>query len=106
MEYYSKVIREKMGEAKYVHGEIYADAVFGALLSAISDNELKMQIVDFAFEKYRKKAAMCVSLEREGIACDAMNTAIENGIGAAIKIHLGAEPDAEILTEYFERIKD
>lgn len=106
MVYYSKSIRERMDDPKYLFGEIYADAVFGTLLSAVADNELKKQIVNLAFEKYRSKAAMCVSLERESIASEAMNTAIEKGIVEAIKIHLGAEPNTDILTEFFEKIND
>ena len=103
--YHSKKIRESLGEAKYVHGEIYADAVFGALLSAVEDNEMRIEIVNLAFEKYRQKAAMCVSLERESVAADAMQCAVENGINKAITVHLGKSPDELLIDEYLNELK-
>lgn len=101
---HSKAVRESLGDSKYIHGEIYADAVFGALLSAVSDNELKREIVDIAFEKYRESDAMCVSLQRENIAADAMNAAMDKGISEAIKIHLGKMPDNELISKYLSEI--
>ena len=101
---YSKTVRESLNDSKYIHGEIYADAVFGALLSAVSDNELKREIVDIAIEKYRESDAMCVSLQRENIAADAMNTAIQHGIAEAIKVHLGKMPDEKLISEYIGEI--
>ena len=103
--YHSKKIRESLGEAKYVHGEIYADTVFGALLSAVEDNEMRIEIVNLAFEKYRQKAAMCVSLERESVAADAMQCAVENGINKAITVHLGKSPDELLIDEYLNELK-
>ena len=86
---YSEEIRSAMSDTRFKHGEIYADAVFGALLSAIDNYELKKEISDIAFSKYREKAAMCISLERESIAAEAMSCAVEKGIATAIKLHLG-----------------
>lgn len=101
--HHSKLIRESMGDSKFVHGEIYADMVFGALLSAV-DAESRGQIVDIAFAKYRKSAAMCVSLERESLAAEAMQTACEKGITEAVKIHLGAFPDEILIAAYLDAI--
>ena len=101
-----KAIRGSMGESRYVYGEIYADAVFGVLLSAVSDSEVRKRIADIAFEKYRSSDAMCVSLERESIAFAAMDTALEKGMGEAIRIHLGAAPDDELINKFIEEIRD
>ena len=103
--HHSKIIRESLGDSKYIYGEIYADAVFGVLLYAVPDNQLKMQIVEIAFEKYRSKAAMCVSLEREELAAEAMNTAAEMGIAEAIRVHLGVKPHEVLIDDYINDIK-
>ena len=103
--HHSRKIRESLGDTKFVHGEIYADAVFGALISAVENTEQRLEIVNLAFEKYREKAAMCVSLERESIATDAMQCAIENGIVKAITVHLGKAPDELLIDEYLNEIK-
>ena len=100
---HSKIIRESLGDSKFVYGEIYADMVFGALLSAV-DAASRGDIVDIAFEKYRKSAAMCISLERESLAAEAMRTACENGIGEAMKIHLGAVPDEKLIDAFLSEI--
>ena len=101
---YSEEIRGAMSDTRFKHGEIYADAVFGALLSAIDTAELKKEISDIAFGKYREKAAMCVSLERENIAAEAMNCAVERGIATAITLHLGEAPDEKIITEFLKEV--
>ena len=100
---HSVLMRESLGDSKYIYGEIYEDLVFGALLSAV-DAELRAQIADIAFEKYRSKAAMCVSLERESLAVEAMNTACEKGIAEALRIHLGVMPPDELIASYLNDI--
>ena len=102
---HSNIIRTDLGDSRYVHGEIYADMVFGALLSAV-DITARGKIVDIAFDKYRTSAAMCVSLERESLAADAMNTACEKGISEAIKIHLGVYPNEVLISEFLKEIAD
>ena len=97
---YGKMLRESTGDAKIIYGEVYEDAVFGILLSAVPCAGLRKEIADKAFENYRKGAAMCISLEREEIAFSAMNTALEKGIAAAVKIHLGVSADEKVLEKY------
>jgi len=99
---YGKMIRESLEEARYVYGEIYEDTVFGILLSAVSSAELRLNISDIAFAKYRESNAMCLSLERESIAADAMNTALNDSIQNAFKKHFGAYADEKLLKEFFE----
>ena len=101
--HHSALIRESLGDSKFVHGEIYADMVFGALLSA-ADADIRKDIADIAFEKYRSSAAMCVSLERESLAAEAMNTACEKGISEAVRIHLGVAPDEKLIYAFLNEI--
>lgn len=97
---YGKMIRESFGQARYAYGEIYEDAAFGILLSAVSDAELRVKISEIAFEKYRESTAMCLSLERESIAADAMNTALNDSVQNAFKKHFGVYADEKLLMEY------
>lgn len=81
---WSKRIRMELGEPRFVYGEIYADIVFGALLSIIEDNATKTALLDMAFKEYRNESAMCVSLERECVLKNAMVTAEKLGIEETI----------------------
>ncbi len=100
---HSKTIRASLGDSRFIYGEIYEDLVFGALLSAVDVN-LRGQIADLAFEKYRSSAAMCISLERESLAAEAMNTACEKGISEAVRIHLGIAPDEKLIYAFINEI--
>ena len=82
---YGKQIRECTNEPRFIYGEIYGDIVFGALLSAVSDEEKRRILTDMAFEEYRaEEKAMCAALVRWDAAKNAERIAGEKGIAEAV----------------------
>lgn len=107
---YSKSIREATGDIRCIHGEIYEDMVFGALLSAIDDEKSKKALLDTAFKNFRNEHPMCVSLEKEDIAENAMYMAEKRGITHAIIELLGLSEDVfeeidTVAEKYINEIK-
>ena len=71
---YGKQIRECTNDPRFIYGDIYGDIVFGALLSAVSDEE----------KRRAEEKAMCAALVRWDAAKNAEHIAGEKGIAEAV----------------------